>query len=341
MGREFHQTGIGEQVLEKQTDVTLGKGGNQIVDSGLVRFGEVHGGVVRAAEFDDIHVPEMEHNVVVEFFQIHAGVVDLFHRLDELGTVALENGLGNVEHELAVDDPQSLHHLGIGNLLVRCGGKDSVQQAQGVPDGTVGFLGNEIQPLGIHGKVFLGAQAVQMGGNLFQGNPPQVMALAPGKDGGRDLVDLGGGKDEFHMGRRLLQGLQQGVEGGRGEHVDFVDDVDFVGRGRGHVGDIFPQVPDLVHTVVGGSVDFKDIRAMALDDIGTDFTRVAGAGCGTAFAVQGLGQDSGNGGLPCSPGAGEKDGMGHTFGLNGIHKGRGNMALADDIVKGLGSIFEG
>ena len=40
------------------------------------------------------------------------------------------------------------------------------------------------------------------------------------------LVDFGGRQDKDGVGGRFFQGLQQGVEGRCGEHVDFVDDVD-------------------------------------------------------------------------------------------------------------------
>jgi hypothetical protein len=44
----------------------------------------------------------------------------------------------------------------------------------------------------------------------------------------RDLVRLGRREDELHVRRRLLERLQQRVEGLRGEHVHLVDDVDLV-----------------------------------------------------------------------------------------------------------------
>jgi hypothetical protein len=41
----------------------------------------------------------------------------------------------------------------------------------------------------------------------------EVEALAARQDGDGNLVDLGGGEDEHHVRRRLLQRLQQRVEG--------------------------------------------------------------------------------------------------------------------------------
>ena len=78
-------------------------------------------------------------------------------------------------------------------------------------------------------------------------NPPQVKALAAGKDCNRDFANFCRGKDEFHMGRRLFKRLEKRVEGVRRQHVDFVDDVDFVaGRGGAvvHGIDYFADVAD-------------------------------------------------------------------------------------------------
>ena len=57
--------------------------------------------------------------------------------------------------------------------------------------------------------------------------------LAAADDGHREFVGLGGGEDEDHAFRRLLQRLEQGVEGVAGEHVGFVDDEDLVAASMG------------------------------------------------------------------------------------------------------------
>src|SRR5690606_37341506 len=74
----------------------------------------------------------------------------------------------------------------------------------------------------------------------------EVKTLAARGNGRRNLVRLGGGKDKDDVGRRLLQDLQEGVEGLVGQHVDFVDDVDFVPAVRRRV--VHP-VPDLAYLV--------------------------------------------------------------------------------------------
>ena len=61
----------------------------------------------------------------------------------------------------------------------------------------------------------------------------------------------------------LFQGFEEGIEGLGRQHVDFVDDVDFVpalGRAVAHG---FAQFPNVVDAAVGSTVDFEDIDGIA------------------------------------------------------------------------------
>mgnify|MGYP001827612761 CR=1 FL=1 len=57
--------------------------------------------------------------------------------------------------------------------------------------------------------------------------------------------------------------------------------------------------------------------------------------------VHGLGQNSGHGCLSGAARSGEKYGVGHTPGRNGIDQGPGHMVLVDNGFKALGTIFSG
>ena len=61
--------------------------------------------------------------------------------------------------------------------------------------------------------------------------------------------------------RRLLEGLQQRVEGLAGDLVRFVDDEDLVAVARGPVADVLAQLAHLVDAAVGGRVDFDHVHA--------------------------------------------------------------------------------
>ncbi len=90
----------------------------------------------------------------------------------------------------------------------------------------------------------------------------QFVALAAGEDGNRDFMQFGGGEHEIHMFGRLFQGLQQGVEGLGGQHVNFVDDDDLVAARGGQKPDFLLQLPNFLDAAVGSAVNFMRSRAV-------------------------------------------------------------------------------
>ena len=58
----------------------------------------------------------------------------------------------------------------------------------------------------------------------------QVELKASGEDRCRQFLRVGGGQQEHRVGRRLLEGFQQGVEAVVRQHVHLVDQIDFVAR---------------------------------------------------------------------------------------------------------------
>ena len=77
------------------------------------------------------------------------------------------------------------------------------------------------------------------------------------------FVGLGGAEDELDVLGRLFERLQQGVECLAGEHVDFVDDVDFEARPAGPHVDVLPQLADFVDAAVAGAVDLQHVDVVA------------------------------------------------------------------------------
>ena len=102
--------------------------------------------------------------------------------------------------------------------------------------------------------------------HVWNRDPVEVVGLTTGQDRRENFVLLCGGENEYRMCRRLLKGLEEGVEGGRREHVDLIDDVDAVLanlRGDLH---LIHQVLDVLHTVVGRGVQLVDaVRAAFLE----------------------------------------------------------------------------
>jgi hypothetical protein len=83
--------------------------------------------------------------------------------------------------------------------------------------------------------------------------------LATGKDRCRNLMSFGRCHDEGNVRRRFLQDFEKRIEGGRGQHVDFIDDEDFVPAAGRSVFGAFPQLPDIVDAGVRGCIDLEDV----------------------------------------------------------------------------------
>ena len=56
-------------------------------------------------------------------------------------------------------------------------------------------------------------------------NSVKIKYLAPGKDGGNDLMLLSSGQDKYGMGRRLFKCFQKCIKSLRGEHVNLMNNV--------------------------------------------------------------------------------------------------------------------
>ena len=141
------------------------------------------------------------------------------------------------------------------------------------------------------------------------------------------------------MGWGLLQDLQQGVEGRRGEHVDLVHDIDPLADRGGRIDRLVPQGADLIHAVVGGGVQLQHVQDRAVLDALAGGAPVAGIAVRRMLTVDRPGQDLGAGGLARAPGAGEQIGMGEAAGSHLPLEGLSDMGLPHHIVKGSGPPF--
>ena len=192
----------------------------------------------------------------------------------------------------------------------------------------------------------LGGDGGEVGAELGLRHALQVEGLAARQDGGRHLAQLGGGEEELHRGRRLLQGLQQGVEGLGREHVHLVQDGDPEARLGGAVADGLAQLAHVVDAVVAGGVHLHHVRVAVGEDGAAFRANAAGlgrraAGAVGADAVQGAGDDAGGGGLADAAHAGEHEGVGDAALGEGVAEGADQRVLADQLGEGGGAVFAG
>ena len=141
------------------------------------------------------------------------------------------------------------------------------------------------------------------------------------------------------MLRRLLNDLQQCIERGDGQHMHLVNDVHPALHLRRSVDGIIPQVPHIVHTVVGGCVNLQHIHTASRINAPAGRADIAGIAILGIQAIHRLGQNFGTAGLSCTPGAGEQVGMAQPSRLKLGLERLGNARLPHHLVKGLGPVF--
>src|SRR5437667_1143277 len=97
-------------------------------------------------------------------------------------------------------------------------------------------------------------------------DPPKVEALRAGHDGRWDLSRFGRRQHEDDVRRRLLERLEQRVEGLARELVRLVDDVDLVLTLRRREAHLVAQIAHLIDTAIGCGVDLDEIEEGAVAD---------------------------------------------------------------------------
>ncbi len=240
----------------------------------------------------------------------------------------VQDGFQQGDHPPVVGQTQDAQHLIVAGLVSR-EGSHLVDRGEGVPHPSGGIAGDGFQRFPGNTDAFAFRDLCQVIGHGAHRHPWKVVALAAGKNGLGNLVGIGGGQDEFHVGWRLFQSLQQGVEGLHGEHMRLIDDVGLVLAVDGDVAGVLAELADVVDSPVGSGVDLVHIRGGVAGDFQAVDALVAGFPVAGLEAVDGLGENAGCAGLAHAPCAGEEVGMGGAFRLHGILQRLGNRFLPD------------
>ena len=204
-----------------------------------------------------------------------------------------------------IDGAEHAAHLGDLQLTIP-EGDGLIGEAQTVTHGTIGSTAEQPQRLLIEGHLLFGQYVAQMLDDLFRQHVLQRELQTAGQDGDRQFLWIGGGQQELDVGRRLFQGLQQGVETVAGEHVHFVDEVDLEAPAGGCVLHVIQQLAGVLDLGPTGRIDLDQVDETSLVDFPTGRTHTAGLRADTRFAVQTFGQNPRNGGLADPAGAGEQ-----------------------------------
>ena len=268
---------------------------------------------------------------------IGAGPLDLGQ---EPGPVGSGQGLHQAESQVGAHGAEHGPHIGLRHPA-RPVGDGLVEEAQAIAHTAIRRPCQECEGPGLEGQALGLQDETQSLTNLLGQQPPQIELKTARQDRHRHLLGIGSGEQELHMGRRLLQGLQQGVEAVVGEHVHLVDEVHLVTTAGRGIGDVVQQFPGLIHLGARGRIDLQQVDEPARVDLTAGGADPAGSGTHALFAVQGLGQDAGQGRLADPTGPGEEVGVVQLVPVQGVAERTHHVLLPHHVGKRLGAPFTG
>ncbi len=157
-------------------------------------------------------------------------------------------------------------------------GNGLVHDGKRVAHGAVASFGEQGERVVIDGEMFLLGDAAQLLDDVQKTHGMKAEVLAARTDGLGDVLGLRGGHHEDRPGRRLLEGLEQGIEGGIGDLVGFVEDENPIAVARRLGGCGGDQPAHFVDAAIAGSIDFDDIHGAdgALANLAAGVTNAAG-----------------------------------------------------------------
>ena len=170
-------------------------------------------------------------------------------------------------------------------------------------------------------------------------NAVQIETLTTAQDRRKHFLRLGRGEDELHMRGRLLECLEERIEGLRGEHVHLVDDVDLVFPLGRRVTHVVAQLAHLLDAVVARAVDLEHVETVAAGDLLAAVALVAGRDGRAVNAVERLGQNARDRGFPDPARPDKKVGVGEPILFDRVLERARDMGLPDQIVECLRPIF--
>ena len=244
----------------------------------------------------------------------------------------------------AVGEAEHLPHV-VGAHDARGMRDRLVEQRQRIAHRAFGGARDHAERLRLDLDVFLRRDVAEMAHQHVGLDAAQVEALAARQHRHRHLADFGGGEHELGVRRRLLQRLQEGVEGRVRQHVDFVDDVDLVARAGRRVAHA-SLICRTSSTPVWEAASISSTSMCRPSMIAWQCTPSPGMSMVGPFTepsghlvVQRAGEDARRRGLADAAHAGEDPGLRNAPGLERVRQRAHHRVLADQIVEMLRAIF--
>ena len=181
-----------------------------------------------AGQGDDEQVAKAGQQVLDEAAGVVPGGDDPVHHPEDSGAVGGRDGVDAlVEHGGVGVAQQGDGPLVVDAAVVRPA-DELVHDGEGVAHGAAAGAHHEGEDAGADLDALGLAQVGEVALEDIGRDEAEGIVVGARADGADDLLRLGGGEDELHVRRRLLDELEQRVEALRGDHVGLVEDEDLV-----------------------------------------------------------------------------------------------------------------
>ena len=274
----------------------------------------------------------MLHQLAREAPHVLSGGVEGLDGPENGRSIPLQDCAREILERLARDEAEDAQSILFRDPVTRERDK-LIKGTERIAHATLGAAGNGEQRVLIGIDLLLLADIPQPRHDLMRLDTAQIKPLAPGDDRREELVALGGGKDELHIGRRFLKGLEERVPGRAREHMAFVDDEDLEpGRDRLELHGVHDRL-DVLDLVVARGVELGDVDGAAGGDLAAVLACAAGLDAVPVRAVQRLREDAGGRGLADAARADEQVGVRDAAALDGVAQGADDVLLADNVAE--------
>ncbi len=177
--------------------------------------------------------------------------------------------------------------------------------------------------------------------DVVEAHGVKAEVLAARADGLRNVLRLGRRHHEDDVAGRLFQRLQQRVEGGVGDLVRFVENVNLEAIARRTITRGLAQFANLVDAAIGGRVDLDHVHRVAGANLDAGIANSAGLGHRMVLrpAIQRHRQNARDGGLADAAMAAEDVAVRDASLLDGVLQGAGDVVLPDHLGEFLWTVF--
>ena len=250
-------------------------------------------------------IPQRDDQRADQHLQIGPRIAGLFDDGQRRRGIAAHARLKQRVGELPSGSPEGQIKRRRGRRSAAGKGRNLLEHGEGVAQTAVGAIGDRGQRLVIDGDPFAFGDLAQFLDDHRHRNAAERIALAAREDRDRKLVRLGRREDKNRMRRRLFERFEKGVRAFFGEHVRFVDDVDFHPHRCRRELYRFAQGADLVDSAIARRVDLQDVERRAGQHGPAIVAGVVGFGRRSIDAVDASCEDFRSGGLAGAAGTRE------------------------------------